>query len=143
MPPSESAKEILELLSRDKQESGSGKPNPISDQLAEILLTQKTNLTKEEILGRLKRAHECLQVKHKFHLGQIVKWKEGLQNKKIPRYGDPAIVIELLKSPVVDSGENAGSPYFREELNIILGVLDPGGDFVIFHYDSRRFEPFA
>ena len=72
---------------------------------------------------------------------QLVKWKRGLRNRVIPRDGEPAIVVELLKEAIMDSERDPGSSYFREPLDIVLGVIDPDGDFAVFHYDRRRFEP--
>ncbi len=74
--------------------------------------------------------------------GQLVKWKPGLKNKRRPEVGEPAIVIEVLKTPLFDETEGAGSPYFREPLDVILGVFDEDEDFDVFYFDSRRMEPF-
>lgn len=130
--PLESAKEILEeLISRQKEKQGRNEPN------------QRPVLTPEEMLLRLKRAFDVFQQQHELRAGQIVKWKPGLQNKRLPSYGDPAIVLEVLDDPVVDNSNTAGGPYFREKLDVVLGVIDPDGDFLGFHFDSRRFEPWA
>ncbi len=74
--------------------------------------------------------------------GQLVKWKAGLKNKRRPETGEPAIVVEILDSPVYDQEKNAGTSYFREPLDIVLGVFDEDEDFNLFYFDSRRFEPF-
>ena len=75
--------------------------------------------------------------------GQIVRWKKGLKNRRFPRYDEPAVVVEILSKPVFDEEQKgAGSSYFQEPLELRLGILDPeDGDFVIFHFDRRRFEP--
>jgi hypothetical protein len=73
--------------------------------------------------------------------GDIVYWKKGLKNRRFPKEDDPAIVIELVEDDDVrNPQEDSGSPYFREPLDIILGFIDPDGDFVMYHFDSRRFE---
>ena len=80
---------------------------------------------------------------NKLKAGKLAQWKKGLKNKRMPRYGEPAIVLEILAEPVIDEENGGGSSYFREPLNLILGFIDEDdGDFVIFHYDKRRFEPF-
>lgn len=79
---------------------------------------------------------------YNFKPGDLVQWKQGFKNKKLPHYGQPAIVIEVLENPIHDTSEDAGSPYFREPLDIVLGLIDESGDFLIFHYDKRRFKPF-
>ncbi|KAH3762897.1 hypothetical protein Pelo_5198 [Pelomyxa schiedti] len=72
--------------------------------------------------------------------GDFVKWKPGLKNKKKPGDGESAIVIEILEEPIFDMKKSAGTPYFLEPLSVKLGLLDSDGDFLIFHYDLRRFE---
>ena len=74
--------------------------------------------------------------------GELVRWKPGLRNKRLPQYGDPAIVIDVLAEPVVDNQYAADTPYFRERLDVVLGVVDEDEDFVAFHFDSARFEAF-
>jgi hypothetical protein len=139
MSTSDSAKELLELLAsqREKPEQGASE---IPQKLVEMLLARPT-LTAEETVTRLSRAYGLWQEAHKFKAGEIVKWKTGLRNKRFPNYGDPAIVMESLEVPIVNDSKGAGTPYFRENLDILLGVIDPDGDFITFHYDSRRFEP--
>jgi len=80
------------------------------------------------------------QFSNKFEKGQIVKWKKGLKNKRLPRENQPAIVIELLDEPIY-SDFNSGTPYFREPLDLLLGFIGMQDDFIIFYYDKRRFEP--
>jgi hypothetical protein len=74
-----------------------------------------------------------------------VTWKPGLKNRRIPRYGEPAVVVSVLDSPISDTDPESGSTYFREPLNLVLGVIWDGergrGDFVTFHFDGRRFQP--
>ena len=76
-----------------------------------------------------------------FHPGQIVQWKTGMKNRSKPAYAEPVIVMEVLNPPVFDtSKELGGSNLFREPLTLILGLHDSDGDFLLFHYDGRRFE---
>ena len=84
-------------------------------------------------------------VQHRFEVGQLVQWKKGMKNRRRPQEGWPAIVMQVFPEPLFDTNPEescAGTPYFREPLDIALGILDSDGDFLIFHYDSRRFEPF-
>lgn len=61
-----------------------------------------------------------------------------------PTYGKPAIVVEVLDSPVFDTEKDSGDAYFREPLDLALGVfIEEGphrGDFVVWHFDSRRLQ---
>jgi hypothetical protein len=65
----------------------------------------------------------------------------GLKNRRVPRYGRPAVVVAVLDTPVRDSERESGSTDFREPLDWVLGVIwdeDPTrGEFVTFHYDTR------
>lgn len=72
--------------------------------------------------------------------GMLVRWKPGLRNKLFPRNGQEAIVVEVLAKPVCDETCDPGFTYFREPLDLVLGVQDPEGDLLLWHYDSRRFE---
>lgn len=76
-----------------------------------------------------------------FHPGQIVQWKPGLKNRRLPDYGEPVIIMEVLNPAVYDtSKEIAGSNLYREPLTLVLGLNDADGDFVFYHFDGRRFE---
>ena len=90
----------------------------------------------------LTRAFESMLTKHSFKPGQLVRWKEGLKNKSLPEHNAPAIVWETLPNPIFDNSKTvvAGSLYFKEPLDIVLGVMGENG-FVLYHYDSRRLEP--
>ena len=85
----------------------------------------------------LKQAFETFNQKNTFKPGDIVEWKPGMKHK---RSDGPFIVVEVLDEPVVDAVAEAGSAYFREPLDLRLGTF-VDGDFVIFHYDSRRMQP--
>lgn len=91
----------------------------------------------------LQRLRRAMLATHVFKAGDLVRWKPGLKNRKRPAEGEPAIVFEVLDTPLFDpDSDGAGTPYFREPLSIMLGVLDDDGDFLTFHFDARRFEPF-
>ena len=93
----------------------------------------------------LRERYRLLTTAHRFAPGDLVTWKPGLKNKRHPHYGQPAVVIEVLDTPVLDREDEAGSTYFREPLDLVLGLIwdsDPGrGELISFHYDSRRFQP--
>src|ERR1017187_10012809 len=105
----------------------------------------RRTLTPEETTAlnrKLIRAFESMLKKNSFKPNQLVRWKEGLKNKALPEYNQPAIAWEILSKPLFDNpkAQVAGSPYFHEPLDIVLGVMDEH-EFVLLHYDSRRFDP--
>jgi len=97
----------------------------------------------ERDIEDLKQLNALFSTKYVFEKNQIVRWKKGLQNRRLPAKNQPAIVMDVLHPPILSSEEQSGSPYFREPLDIVLGFIDESdGDFMAFHYDSRRFEPY-
>lgn len=93
----------------------------------------------------LEVAYKALKVSYNFQPGTFVRWKKGMKNRKLPAYGEPAIVVEVLNTPVFDkqAGADSESALFREPLDLVLGCFPRNEeDFLLFHYDSRRFEPF-
>jgi hypothetical protein len=84
------------------------------------------------------------EVHHTLRPGMVVQWKTGLKNRRWPALGVPCIVVSVLPEPVCDTDE-AGSTYFREPLDIVVGIfLDSGparGEFLTFHGNSERFQP--
>lgn len=96
----------------------------------------------EEDIAKLQSACKNFLKKESFEVGQIVKWKENLKNKKFPYKNQPAIVVTILDEPVISTNDESGSPYFLETLDIILGIVDDDDTFLTFYYDSRRFEAY-
>jgi len=95
----------------------------------------------KERVESLRILHQRFIERHEFNVGDIIQWKKSLKNRKHPAYNEPVVVVELLAEPIHDATDESGSPYFRERLDIVLGIVDPEGDFLLFHYDQRRFEP--
>ncbi len=96
------------------------------------------------MVARLRACAQRLVKPHQFQPGQLVQWKKGLKNKRTPEYGEPVVVVQVLAEAVYEQKEtSAGSPYFREPLTLVAGEVDKDGDFLCFHYDARRFEPYA
>ncbi|BAL23467.1 hypothetical protein [Azoarcus sp. KH32C] len=134
------------------------KPGPLSsrDVLQRIGLDDDSHrnllLDEDDLLGSpldglaaaLKQRFESLNTPHRFKPGDIVRWKSGFQNRLFPRTDKVAIVLEVLPEPIFDSEKDSSCTYFREPLDIVLGLfLDSGphrGDFLSWHFDSRRFE---
>lgn len=102
------------------------------------------DMTKDEdsAIQVLKRSYETYISNESLSTGDVVSWKPGMRNRTLPNYRQPAIVIEKLQYPIFDESQNAGSQYFHEPLDLRVGFLDDNNQFVIYFYDSRRFEKF-
>ena len=75
--------------------------------------------------------------------GMLATWKPGLKNRRFPRYGEPVVVVALLDAPIADPEHDSGSPYFREPLDLLLGVVrGDDREFLVYHADRRRFQPY-
>jgi hypothetical protein len=96
----------------------------------------------EKHIDNLQKTYKSLLIKYEYKPGQLIKWKKGLRNRALPKENQPAIVIEALKEVLIENERDTGSTYYREPLDIILGLIDSTGHMITFHYDSRRFEPY-
>jgi hypothetical protein len=135
------------------------KNQPLSsrDLLARIGLTEDgpSDLLGEEPLedlsgdlgAALRARYRLFDQRNHFAPGELVTWKPGLKNRRWPSYGRPAIVLEVLATPIVDSDRDSGSPYFNEPLDLVLGLFLEGsparGDLATWHFDSRRLQPWT
>lgn len=93
-----------------------------------------------EKVEKLKAAFESMSQVNEFKPGDIVCWKDGLQNRIVPEYDEPVVVIGV--SPgCVNPEINYGSPYFNEPIELQIGLFKDEY-FVVFHADQRRFRHF-
>ena len=74
--------------------------------------------------------------------GQLAVWKPGLKNYRYPRYGEPAVVVELLEAPLVDPDIRSGSPCYREPLDLLPGVVFGEERLFCVIRADRRFQPY-
>lgn len=88
---------------------------------------------------KLLQAFNKLNEVHEFKVGDLVQWKPGLSNKCI---GSPAVVVSLHPGRVDCTSDNR-SQFFEEPLDLTLGVLARGEEFICFAHDSRRFESYT
>jgi hypothetical protein len=133
-----SSRELLNRIGLDEET-----PNSL---LQEESLDELLGDLEGDLSAVLLERYRLLNQRHAFKPGDRVCWKPGLRNRRLPAYGTPAVVLEVLDPPITDGETESGSTYFREPLSLVLGLFwdrEPGrGDFVIFHFDGRRFEPF-
>jgi hypothetical protein len=100
-----------------------------------------------DLWAALRSRYQSFIASHRFAPGDLVCWKPGMRNHRLPRYGQPVVVLEVLETPVFDAETDAGSTYFRERRDLVLGMIwetGPGrGDLISFHFDQRRFMPWT
>jgi hypothetical protein len=84
------------------------------------------------------KAKKNLDIHHDFKIGDVVVWKDLLQNLK--PYG-PFIIIEILDEPV-RCEDNEFFAYFNEKYNAIALFIDSQGDAVRSPLNLSRMEPY-
>lgn len=98
----------------------------------------------DDLAAALRDHCERFNARQAFAPGDLVTWKQGMRNRKLPAHGEPAVVLEVLATPVLADEQESGSTYFREPFDIVLGLfVDEGpcrGQLLAWHFDSRRFE---
>jgi hypothetical protein len=85
-----------------------------------------------------KAAAEYLADPEDFNPGDLVTWKTQLKNRRFPAYGRPAVVIETVVGRTVKAEETSRIT-IEEPIDLTLGIIDGNGDFMLYHYDRRRF----
>lgn len=82
---------------------------------------------------------------HRCTIGDLVTWKPGLKNRRLPRHGQPAVVMAVVDPPVTDRDPDPGSTDFNELLDVVSGLYpDAGparGERLTWHLAGRRFQP--
>lgn len=105
---------------------------------------KRTVVDKDSVVTQLIAMHRQYTTEQvPFSSGDLVVWKDGLRNKKMPPENVPAVVIKQLPEPLYSPEKESGSAYFREPLDLVAGFIDDDGDFVIFHFDSKRFKKYS
>ena len=130
--------DIIRLLSSSEE--------PDNEQIIKALLSrigsergERQIVDIEKHISNLKTYVEKYNEAVTFKVGDIVQWKEGLKNIRLPQYDEPCVVIEVLKEPIFDKEAPLASPYYGEKLDLKLGLLGDNGEFFTFHYDKNRF----
>lgn len=138
-----SARTAAERLLRDKE---------LDVESLELVVRQLAERKTDSLLSfkRPERVQEIQELciafwdKQKFEVGDVVRWKAGLKNKLLLSYDEPAVVWQIVDPPRFDLDESAGSQYFCESLDLVLGFFLTKDDneerLVTYHYDSRRME---
>lgn len=97
---------------------------------------------KEESLKPLLAIAEQFITPNKFKVMDAVKWIPGLQVMNLPAIAQPAIVLEILDSPVVDEEVELGDPARSIKCDMMIGFMVDGQRMITVLADSRRFESY-
>jgi len=135
--------ELLRMLRSHEGEGGgsdSGSSSPASDSSSDSSDSSPAPPV-DRSFKELKRQLDVIleEPPRPFRPGDVVVWKEGCANRKRPKPDEPGVILEVLPEPIYGQEKSAGSPYFHEPLDIVLGLLDSDGDLVRYCFDKRRF----
>jgi len=112
----------------------------LQEQLAKLFKQKVTKATDERADDELiRKVASFVESPVDFKPGDIVRWKRGLKNKKMPTDDQPAVVIKQLSKPIIVD-QDSGTPYFNEPLDLVLAFTGREGELVVFYYDRRRFK---
>lgn len=89
-------------------------------------------------LELLKKSFEIYSQDSNFNIGDIVKWKTQMKNRKVPDYDEPVIIIEKLEAPIINLTDEIGSAYYNEKYDIKIGIMRDN-TFLTYHFESKRF----
>lgn len=92
----------------------------------------------------IRAAGELYCTKHDFAVGQLVTWKEGMDNCKYPKPGCPAVVVEKddsLRSGMGTDGHLGGNHDYAPH-GIRIGIIQGKGTFECYWVDANRFQPY-
>jgi hypothetical protein len=111
----------------------------------ELRLFEKFKMLKEvdisnDVSSVLQQKVDSLLTTSSIKAGDVVRWKKGLKNRKLPKENVCCVVIDVLENPIIQDTRDAGTPYYREPLDLVLAMLDDNSDLILLHYDQRRFE---
>lgn len=87
----------------------------------------------------LRDALSALNTVHEFSVGQIVRQKRSCRLYK-DGDGEFSIVVQVFDEPFFESTEDSSSSFFRSRIDIVIGQR-ADDRFILFHIDSRRYEP--
>jgi hypothetical protein len=106
--------------------------------------TELTQTDQNRLITTMEEIYKELLISYEFKPGQMVEWKQGLKNRVKPSLHEPAIVISVLEEPIFDTDRDSGTPYFKEPLDLVIGVFQEEEDanMFFFYVDKRRLQPF-
>jgi len=99
--------------------------------------TEREKLAAAEKLVTLSRSYAEV---NRFKVGDLVTWKPGMRNRRLPAYDQVVIVSAVIEGNRFGPEKSSGSPYFREPESMKVAFIDESdGEFVEFCMDKQRF----
>lgn len=88
----------------------------------------------------LRDAFAQFNERHVFKPGDLVRQKPQASIYKTISDNGVSVVVEMLPEPIILPSE-PGTAHYREPNDMIIGERKSTGEFLLYHVDSRRFEP--
>ena len=98
----------------------------------------REELTPAEEAELLRAGVDQLQRPIDFTIGDIVRWKPGMANRRYPGKENVAIVVSIIEP--IDSDNSPSETYATEKYDCVLGVMEGGETFLTFYGVTKRFE---
>lgn len=87
-----------------------------SDDMKKLINSFDVPKEDDSAIQELKKSYEAYISNEPLSTGDVVSWKNGMRNRTLPNYRQPAIVIEKLQYPIFDESLNAGASTFMSPL---------------------------
>ena len=91
---------------------------------------------------RLRRIAALYREEYIFKPGDLVMWKPGLKDCRVPEYGEPVVVLEVAPGNI-SSCDDSHNRKYREPCDVRVGVYPDGSTFVGFWMDGKRLQPYG
>lgn len=75
-----------------------------------------------------------------FQVGDVVEWRPGMRNRRLPKTGFVAVISEIFAEPIVNPEKEVSSPYFQEKMHGKIALMDEDGDILEYAADFTRFK---
>jgi hypothetical protein len=129
---------------------------PLDNQEIEVVITQEDDLDiesifknanrrmveQEEIIiqdpNRLLKAFITYRDQAGFEPGDLVTWKPGFRNRRVPDYGQPCVVFQKFKKYKKSILTVNKIQAIEDRVNMECAAFDDDGDLYVFLCDSQR-----
>lgn len=100
-----------------------------------------TDLAVEAAIQHNQERYALFAERYHFKPGDNVRAKKGLNCFKFPN-NQPLVVVDILEKTIPSNGK-PGSNTGSQPKDIRCGFVDDDGDFMVYAFDSRYFQPYG